>query len=57
MAVPRQSWVAIWLHMNVVAATLVISAPKHALVVVHAMVASVMLFETNREESQLTKAV
>jgi hypothetical protein len=57
IAVPWQSWIAVWLHMNVVAVTFVMSAPEHALVVVQAMLACVMLSDTNREESQLTKAV
>jgi hypothetical protein len=57
IAVPWQSWIAVWLHMNVVAVTFVISAPEHALVVVQAMLACVLLSDTNREESQLTKAV
>jgi hypothetical protein len=57
IAVPWQSWIAVWLHINVVAVTFVMSAPEHALVVVQAMLACVLLSDTNREESQLTKAV
>jgi hypothetical protein len=41
----------------VVAVTSVISAPEHALVVVHDWVARVTLSDTNLEDTQLTKAV
>jgi hypothetical protein len=54
ITVPWQSWIAVWLHTNVVAVTLVISAPEHAVVVVQDILAWVIESDTNREESQLT---